>query len=101
MQLRLNKYLVLDLCLKIEALVSLLIQVALQRLDLPLERLDPFPRLSLLRLGLNQPRLQIRDLLLLPLHHVPLVSAIAVSLFVLLVLEVPEGTLQVALLFVF
>ena len=99
MQLRLNKYLILDLCLKIEALVSLLIQVALQRLDLPLERLDPFPRLSLLRLGLNQPRLQVRDLLLLALHHVPLVSA--VSLFVLLVLEVPEGTLQVALLFVF
>jgi hypothetical protein len=98
-QLRLNKYLILDLCLKIEALVSLLIQVALQRLDLPLERLDPFPRLSLLRLGLNQPRLQVRDLLLLALHHVPLVSA--VSLFVLLVLEVPEGTLQVALLFVF
>jgi hypothetical protein len=98
-QLRLYKYLVLDLCLKIEAFVSLLIQVALQRLDLPLERLDPFPRLSLLRLGLNQPRLQIRDLLLLPLHHVPLVSA--VSLFILLFLEVPEGTLQVGLLFVF
>ena len=48
MHLRLYQHFVLDLSLKIEPFVSLLIQVALQRLDLPLERLDPLPGLSLL-----------------------------------------------------
>jgi hypothetical protein len=55
MHLRLYEYLILNLSFEIEPPVPLLVQVALQRLDLPLECLDSLVRLRLLRLGLDEP----------------------------------------------